>query len=464
MRQRVVAIAKQNGSLNAVELKKDGQTIEILWAKTEQINCEQWRYPDDSEININSDRPTVVAFDSSAAAFYRFKVPAVRPEELDNMIALQAEARFPLPAEEIELAWRADGPVDGQFDVTVAVARKDILGNFATTVKAIKPTKIILDCQAVVTAWQKLFTPAAGDAVVISIGSQSCQVCLVNKNVLVNMACLDTGLEDFSGNQHPAECFIQDITSVLAMFDAVGLPIFLLSNGDDQIEKIVSLLKSNGLEARVSLPVINNSKVSSHLTAEQIYQYRVVIGAGLIGLEKDANWLNIFQNVYQPAGQKNKKPWYQSLKVTSAVAAAMFVLMIIAFFAVDMTCAKLWENSEEADQCSQLVGRQRLIETTARRRINILELLNKINKTENKGIELYDFSFKQGQAINIRGQAPNAEQLKEFEKSLQTQNGISDVKTQNPKADEKSGKVSFSMTFHYKGFTKKQGIGILEKL
>ena len=106
--------------------------------------------------------------------------------------------------------------------------------------------------------------------------------------------------------------------------------------------------------------------------------------------------------------------------------------------------------------CSELLEREKLIKIIAGQRPDLLSLLKEINAGESKGVLLDDFTFKKGQPIKIAGQADNAESLYKFQKNLLAQKNIKEVKIQSTSVDRKSKKVKFSMTFHYKNFTRKK--------
>ena len=97
--------------------------------------------------------------------------------------------------------------------------------------------------------------------------------------------------------------------------------------------------------------------------------------------------------------------------------------------------------------------RQKLMKAVAQQRPDLLNLLGQINASGDSGIKLESFHFKKGQPVTITGQAPGNEQLYKFHKSLEDRSSIKNVKT-NPSQDSKTKKLTFTMTFHYKNFTK----------
>ena len=87
----------------------------------------------------------------------------------------------------------------------------------------------------------------------------------------------------------------------------------------------------------------------------------------------------------------------------------------------------------------------------------MLELLSRLSSVEANGIMLSDIDFKIGQAVKVKGTAGNAEQLYTFQENLLADESFQDVKIQSPQQDEKSKKLSFTITFNYKNFSQRRG-------
>jgi hypothetical protein len=137
----------------------------------------------------------------------------------------------------------------------------------------------------------------------------------------------------------------------------------------------------------------------------------------------------------------------------------MLVLLLMVAYAVDVASPGAIEkrlNSAGANtDIGMLIQRQKLIKSVAKQRPDLLELLNKINAGDNKGIMLDKLDFKKGRLASISGQTKDAEQMYKFQRSLLAIKGITDVKILNPSRDNKTKKLKFTMTFHYWKFTKR---------
>jgi hypothetical protein len=503
----IIAIAKTDDELRAVELTEHNGTLKVLWTKSSaagQINWQAFAAEcglsivsiGQTHFNNGNNKIIVVGFDSAGTAFYRFNMPAIEKKEIEAIVKLQAESRLPLPAEQMELAWRTDQIQNGQIAITMAASRKQNVQAFVDKVRSVQPTQIILDCEAVVKAWRTLFSKSKKDAVIINAAARNTQVCLVEDWQLSNSVALDMGIEDFAEGQAEEETettqrYVQDIRSIVDLFGqerTTKFPVIVLSDGSATYVNLASALKSAGLNAQVSPPEPAKLSAPDKLVNEDIYKYRVPIGLALTALDTNTDKLNLFENLYNPAGKEKQQHWLLSPKVVYTTAAITLVLFIIVSYA--MTIARpgaiekhIKASGAEAD-IKMIMERQKLKKVIAQQRPDLLNLLSEITscgqinqrpqrsgRGQNSGIQLESFHFKKGQPVTITGQASNNDQLYSFEKSLEERTDIKEVKrstTQNiissnvNNSARNSGAArngrnrgtKFTITFHYKNFTK----------
>ena len=474
----VIAISQHENKLQAVSLRQHNGAFELLWAKSCDLTKSTWRlFAEECGLSLgptvkvqnDDDRTVMAGFSSEAVVFYRIEVPAVQGEEMAAMIELQAEARLPLPLEQMEMAWRASPARNGQVPVTIAVARKQLLQNFVENVRLFKPDKILLDCEPIAETWRNFFSsdekfhPAE---VVINISAKNTKLCLVENGRLSNVVSLDMGTDDFSTTVQSEEKtgaierFVQDTTSALESFgfsDFTELPIFVLSDGGSMIRTIVSSLGSAGLSARAAVPDVQKiSQQTNPLYPADIYEYRVPIGLASMELDKRTEQFKMFEHLYSPAGDREKKHWLYSPRAACAIAVTMLFLFIAVLYADDVISNSQLEKLRAQPDCQLLIQRQKLIKTVAQQRPDILQLLRRISADADKGILLDSFTFREGQTVTINGQAPGTEQLYKFQDSLRSKKGIKEVKIQSSSEDSKTKKFKFTITFHYGNLTRKR--------
>ncbi|MHC4543347.1 MAG: hypothetical protein ACYTDW_05540 [Planctomycetota bacterium] len=484
-RLSAIAIAQDGNKLKAVKLGKQGTFFQVLWTKSSEAGDLDWKafelecglVAETTGKDKNSNGNMVVAgFDSAGVVFYRLDLPTVPEKEIAAMVKLQAEARLPLPAEQMKLTWRTGQVQNGKVPVTIAAARKEQLEKFVENVRGFEPEKILLDCEGIVKAWRAFFSGNGTNAVVVSMTPRNTQVCLAQNGQLSNAVVLDMGTEDFAqttqglsdfaagrleDQTETTERFVQDIRSVLELFGysgLAGLPVFVLSDNSTVHEAIVSSLKSAGLNVRAAFPQIERLDTKTSLSSEDIYEYRVPIGLALTALDGDTEQLNIFEHLYTPPGEVQSRHWLYSPKTAYAIATVMLVLLLIVAYAVDVASPgaieKRLNSAGTNTDIGMLIQRQKLIKSVASQRPDLLELLNQINDGDSKGILLDKLDFKKGRLVSISGQTKDAEQMYKFQRSLLTKKGVTNVKILNPSRDNKTKKLKFTMTFHYKNFTK----------
>ena len=486
-RQSAIAIAQDGRKLKAVKLKKRGTSLEVLWAKSTEAGDLDWKAfelecglaaESTGKDNNSANKMVVAGFDSAGVVFYRLDLPTVPDEEIASMIKLQAEARMPLPAEKMELAWRADQAQNGKVPVTIAVARKEPLEEFVENIRGFDPAKILLDCEGIVKAWTVFFSDNGSNAIIVSITERNTQVCLAQNGRLSNAVVLDMGTDDFAQAARDrlvfgvdglakltetTERFVQDIRSILELLGhtkPAGLPIFVLSDDSGAHEIIVSSLKSAGLNVKAAYPQMAKLDTQTRISPVDIYQYRLPIGLALTVLDGDTDQLNIFEHLYSPLSESKRKRRLYSTKTACAVAAIMLVLVLIVSYAVDVASPgaieKRLNSAGVGSDIDQLIQRQRLIKSVASERPDLLQLLNQINEGGSQGILLDKLDFKKGRLASVSGQAQRAEQVYDFQENLLTKKGITDVRIQSTTQDNKTKKLKFTIIFHYKNFTKKR--------
>ena len=472
-----IAIAQEGNTLKAVGLENRGDDFKVLWTKSGEISNGDWR---DFAVGcglaagplerakVDGSSVSVVGFDSAGVGFYRINVPAAGEEEIASIVKLQAEALLPLSAEQMELVWRTGQVQNGEITVTIAAARKDRLQRFVSKVESFQPGKILLSSEAIVKVWRTFFSGNDKTSVIVNLSARSAQVCLAEGGRLSNAVALDMGIEDLlmpdglAEQTQDSERFAQDMRSVLELFgcaESAEVPVFVLSDGSDTMEMIMSCLKSAGLKAKAALPDVKEQNKSVELAADDIYEYRVPIGLGLCALDDERDELNIFERLYEPKAVEEKKHWLYSPRITGAIAAAMLVVLLLVTYFVDVASPKAIEKRLQASNVSADIGlleeRQKLMKIVAQQRPDLLELLNLVTSSSENGIMLDSLHFKKGQPVNISGQAQSSEQIYKFQENLLKQKNIKEVKIQNASKDNRGDQIKFTMTFHYKNFTRK---------
>ncbi len=467
MESIVTAVTHQERQFRAVVLHRVQGAYELIRTASENLSDTSWRKFTEKLIDQkheNQNTRLIIGCPTAAVIFYRINVPAVKEQnELTTLVQLQAESKFPLPAEKMIFAWKKTKQFGRQLSITIAAARKDQIKTFLSNVSSLNPEKLLLNCEGIVKAWQTFFSVNKRNGLLLDLSQDASQFCLVEDHRLCNAAILDTGLKEFSEeNIESLDRFNQDLKHVLEIFDVADYaksPIFILSDGRSTINTVVSSLTSAGFDVQQSLPNKNSLRFRDSVSAEIIYEYRTALGIGALGTEPSPEAINLFEDLYKPA-EKTKKRIY-SFKAAAALALITFILLIMLSYIVDVNRLKILEkhfkSSQENAGFTLLAEQRELMKAAARQRADLLNLIHQLNYKENNGTLLNGFHFKKGQPVTITGQVKDDEQLYNFQESLLSKNDISDVRIKSTKKDDKKKKIDFTLTFHYKDFTQKKG-------
>jgi hypothetical protein len=483
-----IAMARHNGSFKAAEVRKNDTSFELVWAKTADASGQDWTsFAAECGLPLsagrdkkNDHRKVVVGFGSAGAAFYRIEAPDVGPDETEAIVRMQAETLLPLPADQMEVAWRRGAVRDDSAAITIVAARSQTLRAFVGQVSAIEPSRIWLDCEGTAKAWDAFFSGREKDVVVLSVTAQSMQVCIMEQSRLSNAAVLDVGLADFLGSAPGApedidvleqteitERYAQDVQSILEAFGLAqtkALPVYVLSDGNGVYEQVARSLRASGINARTVLPRVGQLSAPEEFGAAQIFEYRVPIGLALMALETPKQAIDVFASVYRPGEKERPRAGLLSPKVSGAIAAAVLALLVIVSYAVDVTNEKRLRRFQEGAGFKELLEQRALMKTVALHRPDLLELLSEINSGDNAGVTLDSLYFKKGQPVKITGQVRSTEQLYDFHESLLSKKGIKHALIPSTSTDSKSKMITFTITFDWKTFTQRSAKPTLRKV
>jgi len=475
----VIAAVKDDTQFKAVELRADNGDVEIVWAKTVPSDKGTWSdfavecglaTKDEAQArSLRKDVTAVIGLDSTAVAFYRISTPAVGEEETAAIVRMQVESLLPLPPDQIEVAWRTLPSTNGKMDVTMAAARCDHLERFLDGVRDFRPQQILLSCEGMTQAWQSLFGEQQRQAAVVSIGERHTQICLVQSGRVVHAAVLDMGMRELTGADENAgstetasatERFARDMRTILdsSGWEASALwPIVVLSDGGEVIDRVVRSLNSEGLLARASLPGLPDLKTPADFEVNDIYRYRTPLGLALLAMKEPTERLDLFRGLLQEQPETSARRARYSILIAAAVAVVMLIVLIVTSYALDKSRDSQYRKLLAQTDLGKARQRQELLKTVAQNRPDLLQLLTDINTGQNSGIVLDSLHFKKGQPVSLVGQADNEEQLWSFQRNLRGRKGIDGAEISTANQDTKTRKVRFTITFHYKSYTKKAG-------
>jgi len=348
------------------------------------------------------------------------------------------------------------------MDVTIAAARREHLHKFAAAVKDFRPRHILLSCEGMAKAWQSLFSNREAQALLLSIGEDSAQVCLVQNGQVSRAGVLDMGMAALSSASAAVgvmDRFLHELQIMLTSFgwDGTGpWPVVVLSDGGEAITRLVEQLNAAQIPAKAAVADTRTMRLPADFGAAQAYEYRTPLGLALIALDRSSGTLNLFDRVLREQEEEKAASAWRSVALAGVAAAVMLMGLLATVYFTDLTSAKRWDAMAKQPEFQASLQHQSLVKTVARNRPDLLELLTLINAGQNDGIVLDAFQFKKGQAVAVTGQADNMEQMWKFQANLRAQKDLKNAEIMNAAPDSKTKKIKFTIAFQYKEFTKKE--------
>ena len=465
------AASRIQGPYKAVMVKKTSKGPQLAWKMTDKGAAGGLGafvskvMPPASSVHDNGSAPVgVLGLDCTNVAFYRIEVPAMSDQKLASIVRMQAESLLPLPADQMQIAWRANAAHDDRRSCSIAAARSDQLRQVVADA-ADRTSRILLNAEAVVKAWTELFDCTVAASVLINVRKNDTQVLLTAQGLLAHAVTLDIGAGELSGANAAAdlELFVHDLRNALELFGAGDVEIagiFVISEDAKTYERIISYLKDAGIDAQATVPssrtlryghqsdapadAAASGPADTPVSARDICEYIEPIGLALMALDGDAAELNLFDGLLAESEQNDKAKIGLVFKLACVIAAiAVVVFLVVGKYLDKTSLAKL--NGVEV---RKLIEEQNMKELIAEHRPDILGAITAVNECGSSGMMLNSFECKDGK-VTIASYTRSREQMYEFQKKLEAMKNIGQVIIISPNFDEKAKRVNFKMQFQY---------------
>jgi len=468
------AASRTEGPYKAVMVKKTSGGLQLVWKTTDRAGTGGLGafvgkvMPGAHAARDNGTAPTgVVGLDCAGVAFYRIELPAVADQKLDAIVRMQAESLLPLPSDQMRIAWRANRAENNKRACSIAAARSDRLRQVAADTSG-RASMILLNAEAVVTAWRKLFDRVVPGAVLINIRANDTQVLLTSDGLLAHAVTLDIGEEELCGGDTAAELelFVHDLRNALELFASSGADIteiLVISENAADRAAVVTYLREAGIDAAATMPSskilrygyqpdapgggghADASPLGLPVTARDICEYLEPIGLALTVLEGDVAALNLFDGLLTGTGEKDKARVGSLFRWACVAAVTAAVVFAIAGKMLDKASLARFSTFEVA----RLIEQHNMKKLIAGQRPDILGAITAVSECGSGGMMLNSFGYKDGK-ITIAGFARSWEQMYEFQKNLEARKNIAAVSIISPSFDERAKRVNFKMQFQYR--------------
>lgn len=424
----------------------------------EQLEPLKTRQPEDTNL--------AVCFDGRNAAFYRVNIPVSDNQQLESIVRIRAESLLPIDSSRMRFTWRCDREIDSSRNITIAAGSRNTIDDFAASVSELKPDRIAVDHEAIVTAFEKCAQDLPPRYTLTYFSKNSVKICAVEASLLVNAITIDTGTDNLfehdENTANTAEMFTQDICNGIDYFgpDFASVPVYILCPNQQYTPQISEFLTQTGLNTQIPNIMITKLTDDDSITPEKFIQWLPLFGTALLNETADEKQLNLFEQVYREKARENAMRGTIIAKRTSIAAVVIILLILLGVFMVDY--AQLWylrdKLAYESDglNVATLIKQHLTHRQIAAARPDMIELLSIVTDAAPADMMIDNINYRRGQAVTISGEVPSHQTLEQFHKALREHKDIKDAQVGPATKSKNDKKLNFSVTFDYKNFTTKR--------
>ncbi|MFA5337808.1 MAG: PilN domain-containing protein [Candidatus Omnitrophota bacterium] len=360
------------------------------------------------KLNYNNNQ-TILSLPRHQATCRYIKVPAKSPAEIDKIIPFQASKYLPYPAQELITVYQIIATdKEGYSHINLNIVHRNIILSYLSFLDSlgIKFFSIILSSYGLCNLYSEI-ERQPGVNMVVDVDDSYAELIVVSQKKLSFSRSFkipqQQSLEDVLSEEikKTNSAYIKET----GQMPAAGIIIFT--------SKTIS---AQDLSAKISMPVeISDycSKSCPRQLCEKIKEARVSV-AGLIGLglKEISAELNILpENIKQLRIQALKKKEF----IKSAVTILLSILMLTFAVMKDLDNKRNYKDklkieldkiSKEAKTLDELERRFVLLESEAKYKLAVLEVLYELHKIMPKDIYLSSFVYEDDRQIALRGQTP----------------------------------------------------------
>ena len=390
-------------------------------------------------------------FDTPALLCYRIEIPDVPAERLDAIIRLRQESILPLPVAKMATDWTHDAEA-----ATLVAARHDQAQAFLDKISESQPRRIRLVAEGAARAWAELRPPAnAGQAFFAWWHGDTFELLQTDGGKLRHRLALRIHRADLSGPQaadylQSTAADLQQLVQRMGAADAGAIPCV---TGEVEPDPLLSQLIAAGA------PFCQTSLAANALTRDwdAPARHTVFPGIGLALLEaEDAAGFDLVRESYRPNQATRPRRTSRSLLLPGMALLCALALNVGVAYRSDLAKwrALQFEPAVEAEIVDQIQDVE-LRERIAAGRPDLLRLLEAVTPEKQSNLHLNRITYRQGQPVRLTGVAKKDGHLAFLEALLQ-QEDLSDVRMENPTYDKKKKETRFTLSFHFRHWTKPQ--------
>jgi len=374
------------------------------------------------KLNYNNNK-VILSLPRHQATCRYIKVPAKFPAEIDKIIPFQASKYLPYPPQELVTGYQIiSTDKEGYSHINLNIVHKDIISGYLSFVNSldIKNFSIVLNSYGLCNLYSEIEPKTPGPKMIIDLDGNYVELIVASQKKLF-----------FSRSFKAAS--LQSLESILPEEIKKTNSAYIKETGQAQVEGVVIFTNKNisaqSVSSNISLPVElfdYSSKVCPKELSEKI-KTTGTSAAGLIGIGlKEINAeLNILpQEVKMLRVQAFKKKEF----IKSTVTILLAVLALTLAITKDLDNKKHYRDklkieldkiSKEAKTLEELEKRFGILESQAKYRLQVLEVLYELHKMTPKDIYLSSFIYEDENQIALRGHTPELNYVLELVSTLE---------------------------------------------
>lgn len=395
-------------------------------------------------------------FDTSALLFYRLEIPNVPEERLHSIIQLRMESILPLPVAEMATDWTCH---DGT--ATLVATRKDLAEVFLDKVTKSQPDRIRLVSEGAARAWHELRPPESADQPIFAWwhGNTFELIQTVDAKLRHRLALrIDTA--GLSGPSADGELdkTVTDIRRLVERMGAAAEVLIPCVTGHEEMDALLAKLIEAG--APLAQTSLTANAPTEDWQATERRRFFPVIGLALLESQA-APGFDLFQESFQakPAGRSLLTK--RSLILPFLALFCAIALHVWVAYRTDLAKWRALQFEPEveaklAEQLREIELRERILSE----RPDLLRLIEAVTPEKQSKLELNRLTFRKGQPVRLSGVSKKGGHLAFLEALLQ-QDDLSDVRLENPSYDKKKKETQFTLSFHFRHWTKPQATRLL---
>jgi len=402
--------------------------------------------------------PVLIGLDSAQIRFLEMTLPPAPTAHLPSLIRTQTESRLPLDGDRMQLAWRLS-PATAGYDCTVAVVRQDVLDASLKKYSLNGSlTAMVPDAAGFARLRNICFAPTPQTCLVLRRRADGFILLRLEGDAPVR--CGVIAVEPADMEQRPG-LVIQEIMMEIEAIESKDdqpCPVYLWPGDDPFMRDVAARLAQSGRQVAA-------------LEADQAAMQRICSSdnSSLGGVEIDAAGLAILglssttpafdflltRRLVQPAEEaKKRKKKMVRMACMIVVLAVLGVLVHYVSLTIQVRQLQRELAAEENGLVAQsLLGELTYQEAVARARLDVLEMIEAVQDSR-EGMLLDSLEFEKGKPVKLVATAGSYEQVYAFQKRLEEHEGVNQVRLVDPRLDDRTRQVRFTLQFHYFHFTK----------